>query len=89
VPREWVTMSTARIVEDVAPNSADNRGYGFQWWRLDQGGTVIWAGLGYGGQFLLVIPQHDIVAVANSWNIFGRQRSVLGPFIQALLQAAA
>jgi CubicO group peptidase (beta-lactamase class C family) len=85
--REWVRMSTARIVEDIAPATADDRGYGFQWWRLDRGDTAIWAALGYGGQYLLVIPRLDVVAVVNSWNIFGPQRSVIGPLIDALLQA--
>jgi CubicO group peptidase (beta-lactamase class C family) len=85
--REWVRMSTARIVEDVAPDSADDRGYGFQWWRLDRDDVAIRAGLGYGGQFLLIIPEFEIVAVANSWNIFGPARSVLNALIDALLQA--
>lgn len=87
--REWVRMSTARQVEDVAPGSTDDRGYGFQWWRLDRPGVPIWAGLGYGGQYLLVIPDRDIVAVVNSWNIFDRRRSVLNPFIDALLTASS
>lgn len=42
---------------------------------------------GYGGRYLLVIPERDIVAVANGWNIFGRRRWVLNPFIDALLLA--
>lgn len=88
VSREWVTMSTARIVEDTAPDSTVDRGYGFQWWRLDRGDTAVWAGLGYGGQLLLVLPRHDIVAVATSWNIFGPRRALLGPLIEALLSAA-
>ena len=89
VSREWVRSSTARIVDDVAPGSAaDNRGYGYQWWRLDRGETAVWAGLGYGGQYLLVIPEHDLVGVINSWNIFGGRRSVLAPFLDALLAAA-
>lgn len=86
--REWVRMSTARIVDDVAPATADDRGYGFQWWRLDRGDTQIWAGLGYGGQYLLVIPDLDVVAVANGWNVFGPQRAVAGPLIDALLRSA-
>jgi len=86
--REWARMSTTRIVEDIAPATADDRGYGFQWWRLDRDDTAIWAGLGYGGQYLLVIPRLDVVAVVNSWNIFGPQRSVIGPLIDAVLSSA-
>src|SRR2546426_10299568 len=27
---------------------------------------------GYGGQFLFVVPEYDLVAVFNGWNIYGR-----------------
>jgi hypothetical protein len=85
IPEGWVAASTARQVDRV--NTA-GWGYGYQWWRLDRGDTVIWAGLGFGGQFLLVFPQHDVVAVANSWNVFGGPQSgVLGPLIAAILES--
>jgi hypothetical protein len=46
----------------------------------------VWAGLGFGGQFLVVLPAHDLVGVVNSWNIFGnRQPSILDSFLEALL----
>jgi hypothetical protein len=41
------------------------------------------------GQFLVVIPQHGIVGVVNSWKVFGaRVPGSLGPFIDALIAAA-
>jgi len=77
--------STARRAE--VGNGA-NWGYGYQWWRIDTNGTEIWAGLGFGGQFLVVMPQHRIVGVINSWNVFGgRPRSVRGAFVTALLES--
>jgi CubicO group peptidase (beta-lactamase class C family) len=83
--REWVDAATAKQVDNVNPNGW---GYGYQWWRLDRGSTVIWAGLGFGGQFLLVIPEHDIIGVINSWNLFGgTQAGVLGPFVDAIMAA--
>lgn len=85
VPADWVTRSTARQVERV---NNSGWGYGYQWWRLDRGDTIIWAGLGFGGQFLLVFPQHDVVAVANSWNLFGGgQPGVLGALIAAVMES--
>jgi hypothetical protein len=27
---------------------------------------------GYGGQFLFVVPDYDLVAVFNGWNIYNR-----------------
>ncbi|MCI0436143.1 MAG: beta-lactamase family protein [Gemmatimonadetes bacterium] len=83
ISADWVSASTDRRVDRV---NAQGWGYGYQWWRLDRGSTVIWAGLGFGGQFLLVLPQHDIVGVVNSWNLFGgAQSSILGAFIEALI----
>jgi len=74
VSRDWVETSTAPVVPDVAPdNDRPDAGYGYQWWILDaeNGATRLFAGNGYGGQFVLVSPEHDIVAVFNGWNIHG------------------
>ena len=51
--------STARQTEDVAPQDPEqNRGYGYQWWRVEEpGGTPVIAALGYGEQYLLIIPE--------------------------------
>lgn len=85
VPRAWVEASVARHVDSVNPQGW---GYGYQWWRIDRGDTEVWAGLGFGGQFLLVLPDHDIVAVANSWHIFGPGQGVLGPLLDAVIASA-
>jgi CubicO group peptidase (beta-lactamase class C family) len=84
VPRDWVEASVARRVDGV---NSQGWGYGYQWWRLDRGDVDIWAGLGYGGQFLLVLPGHDVVAVASSWHVFGPGQGVLGPLIAAVLES--
>lgn len=82
VSQEWVDASVAAHVEGVNPQGW---GYGYQWWRLDRGDTEVWAGLGYGGQFLLILPQHDLIGVANSWHVFGPGPGVLGPLLDALI----
>jgi CubicO group peptidase (beta-lactamase class C family) len=84
VPRDWVEASVARRVDGV---NSQGWGYGYQWWRLDRGDVDIWAGLGYGGQFLLVLPGHDVVAVASSWHVFGPGQGVLGPLVAAVLES--
>ena len=74
VSREWVEASTAPVVPDVAPdNERQDPGYGYQWWvpQHENGITRIFAGNGYGGQFVMVSPEHDIVVVFNGWNIHG------------------
>jgi len=89
VSRQWVEASTAPVVPDVAPdNNRPNPGYGYQWWILDaeNGSTQVFAGNGYGGQFVLVVPEHDIVAVFNGWNIHGGgNRSTIGALQERIL----
>jgi hypothetical protein len=88
LPAGWAREATSRLVDHINPNAA-SPGYGYQWWRYDRRGTDVWAGNGFGGQFLLVLPAHRIVGVVNSWNVFGGQATgVLIPFIDALLDAA-
>lgn len=83
LPETWVAASVARQVENVNQNGW---GYGYQWWRLDRGEVEIWAGLGYGGQFLVVMPQYNLIGVVNSWNVFGqRVPGVLGPMIASMM----
>jgi len=87
LPEGWVRTSTERHVDSVTPAGW---GYGYQWWRIDRGETEVWAGLGFGGQFLVVLPEHDVVGVVNSWNIFGqRGPSILNAFLEALLASVA
>jgi CubicO group peptidase (beta-lactamase class C family) len=88
LPAGWAREATARHVAATsdAPNAP---GYGYQWWRYDRRGAEVWAGNGFGGQFLLVLPQQRVVAVINSWNVFGeRVPGVLAPLIGALLDAS-
>ncbi|CAN0512334.1 unnamed protein product, partial [Laminaria digitata] len=72
ISEDWVKSSVSPVVSDVRPNNGrQDSGYGYQWWVPNQenGETKIFAGNGYGGQFVLVSPEHDIVAVFNGWNI--------------------
>ncbi len=85
LPEGWVNTATARHVESTNGGST---GYGYQWWRPDRSGTTVWAGMGFGGQYLLVFPEHDVVAVLNSWNVFGeRLPSSLGALLTAIVQS--
>ncbi len=86
LPEGWVAQATGRQVDSV---NTSRWGYGYQWWRLDRDGVDVWAGLGFGGQFVLVLPAHDLIAVLNSWNVFGdRLPSPLVGFLEALLDAS-
>ena len=81
---EWVklTMSPDILIE------GSNRKYGFQWWFIpfpsdhsnpykDGEEKWIFSGSGYGGQYLLVIPEHDLVVVFNGWNVFDIPRPTI------------
>lgn len=89
--QEWVRRSTSPIVADVAPkNERNDSGYGYQWWvpDHDSGQTQIFAGNGYGGQFVLVAPKYDVVAVFNGWHIHGRaERSTYRALQERILPA--
>ncbi len=86
LPVGWVQSSVALQVEHV---NEQGNGYGYQWWRLDRPGVEIWAGLGMGGQYLLVLPEQKLIAVINSWNIFGghETRKILVAFLDAILDS--
>ncbi|MBX2878018.1 MAG: beta-lactamase family protein [Saprospiraceae bacterium] len=44
-------------------------GYGYQWW-LPGDEEEIWAAMGFGNQFLIVIPEQEIIGVIHAWNIY-------------------
>jgi CubicO group peptidase (beta-lactamase class C family) len=81
LPEGWVEDATRRHVKGVAAGWD----YGYQWWITTQNGVDAWAGRGFGGQLLLVIPARDVVAVVNAWNVFGPPaRSIFAPLMTAL-----
>jgi CubicO group peptidase (beta-lactamase class C family) len=81
LPEGWVRESVRKHVENAGARGV---GYGYQWWRVDWRNTEIWASFGYGGQMMLIVPAHRILAVINSWNVFGNQTE---PILDALTAA--
>ena len=63
VSEAWVRASTSPVVPDP--------GYGYQWWvpAHRDGQPVVFAANGYGGQFLHVSPEHDLISVFNGWTL--------------------
>jgi hypothetical protein len=63
VSESWVTASISPTVKDI--------GYGYQWWIPEHanGKTKIFAGNGYGGQFLMMSREYNLIIVFNGWNI--------------------
>jgi CubicO group peptidase (beta-lactamase class C family) len=71
IPESWVDLSLRPRVE-----SSRQRGryYGYGWWVRDMAGVPIAYAWGYGGQFILVAKNLDLVAVTTSSSIPGRDR---------------
>jgi CubicO group peptidase (beta-lactamase class C family) len=66
VSKQWVEKSVKPFV-----TFSEQSGYGYQWWvpKYAEDKAEIFAGNGYGGQFLLVVPEYDMIVVFNGWNI--------------------
>lgn len=59
VPEQWVATS-------VAPSSANNR-YGLLWWlETTPSGDAAYSAMGFGGQMILVVPEHRLVITIAS-----------------------
>ena len=71
--KDWVTATMSPDTEI----SESRRKFGFQWWLVPYTGgeeNWIYSGSGYGGQFLLIVPEYSLVMVFNGWNIFDKPR---------------
>lgn len=62
IPAQWVEKSTS----EQAPGFSKFRGYGYQWWITNVRGYKTFYALGFGGQYIFVVPDLDIVVVLTS-----------------------
>lgn len=80
IPAQWVRDSLATHVADTAPSDAAvNTGYGYQWWVFEPGsaGKPRMVGTwGWGGQFALLVPDLDLIAVFTGWNTYDGQQDI-------------
>jgi len=85
VPAAWAEASTQ---EQISARTLQD-GYGYQWW-VDASG--IYLALGYGGQFIFVAPEQDLVVVTTGMMIgesFGTPERLLKNFIIPAIQSPA
>ena len=59
---EWIRLSWRRLER----SPWNGHWYGYGWWTRDLAGYAVHFGWGYGGQFVFVVPDLDIVVVATS-----------------------
>ncbi|MEM7661260.1 MAG: serine hydrolase [Pseudomonadota bacterium] len=85
--KEWVEKSTALQVPNARRTGL---GYGYQWWvpHNENGEAKTFDANGYGGQRLIIVPEHDIVAVFTGWNIRGNQTIAANTFRDEVLPEA-
>ncbi len=64
LPEDWVAASTRQhMATRGLMNAAEDDGYGYLWWLDKWGG---YSAHGFGGQYLFVLPQQDMIVVFTS-----------------------
>jgi CubicO group peptidase (beta-lactamase class C family) len=84
VPADWVAASTRKHISGTLQD-----GYGYQWWVRDDG---IYMALGYAGQFIVVVPEKNLVVVFTSEleeEDFYTPQTLLDDFIIPAAQSSA
>jgi CubicO group peptidase (beta-lactamase class C family) len=71
VSEDWVTESTTEIIEVPSsenPVAGYLHGYGLQWWlgTFSTGNTHFYTAAGWGGQFIIVLPDPEMVVVITA-----------------------
>ncbi|NRB51923.1 MAG: serine hydrolase [Saprospiraceae bacterium] len=84
--KNWVEEAIKKQVIDLYGDGG-TEGYGYQWWRPG-GEEEIWAAMGFGQQFLVVLPKYEVIGVLNGWNIFDIEGEYIFPdFLKVLKES--
>ncbi len=70
ISENWIHEST-KVQIKVPNNRGDN--YGYLWWISTKGERKVFAH-GIGGQFIFIIPQHNLIVVTTGNNIYNNKR---------------
>lgn len=88
VPRQWIVESTKGRVEHPG-----RRWYGYQWWRkefeVEDRLIASYHAWGWGGQYLFVFPDLEMIVVSNAGNFeYRSERHLFGMIESHILPAA-
>lgn len=66
VSKDWVKQSLAPFID-----AEEGYKYGFKWWLFPRTDPqrYVWMGMGFGGQYLMVFPEEELIAVFTGWEI--------------------
>ncbi len=70
IPEGWVR-------ESLRPRTRSRRndqGYGYGWWSREFAGYETFFAWGYGGQYIFIVPELDVVVVTTSSTVVGEDR---------------
>jgi CubicO group peptidase (beta-lactamase class C family) len=70
VPKEWIETSWVPRTR----SHFSNRLYGYGWWIRELAGRRVYYAWGFGGQFIFVVPEIEMVVVTTSSDAPGRER---------------
>ena len=71
VSEAWIKSAWIKHAKDMNQDGG-NEGYGYQWW-ITGDEKPVYAGLGFGGQILMVLPEKKLIGVVYSWNVFDNE----------------
>jgi CubicO group peptidase (beta-lactamase class C family) len=63
IPEDWVSRSLRQHAESTRE---EGRYYGYGWWIREMAGFNTVYAWGYGGQFIVLVPELDLVVVTTS-----------------------
>ena len=90
IPENWVRES----LRPRTRSPRNNQGYGYGWWSRDFAGYETFFAWGYGGQYIFVVPELDVVVVTTSSTTVGEERrshrrTIFDVLEQSILPAVA
>jgi CubicO group peptidase (beta-lactamase class C family) len=75
VPAEWIrTTLTPHVELDRTWGALTNVDYGYLWWTAEFSRVSVALAAGYAGQFLVVVPSHNLVVVLASYPYVGLEQ---------------